>query len=105
MKRDFFQRPTRMTHKFGELERINDPLGAHTFEPPRPIFPSQLRSPPMELSQYGEKDTFSPPRSGVCKPNGRIADFGGVTPDIAQAMAAPIPVSTKKRVNHLKTDN
>jgi len=104
MKRDFFQRPTRMVHKFGELERINDPLGAHTFDPPKHLFPGQLSSPSMEIQQYGEHDTFAPARSGVSKPNGRLANTTGPAPDWAQAIAAPIPVSTKKRVGHLKTD-
>ena len=103
MKRDVFRRPTNMTHKFGQTERINDPLGASTFEFKTPVFPVQ-RSGPCTIQEYGVHDVFSPSRSPIQTPSGRLASLNGPAPDMAESIAAPIPVSTKKRVNHLKTD-
>jgi hypothetical protein len=104
MNRDIFRRPMRMTHKFGETERINDPLGVNTFEFKGPMPSSARRSAPVTVQQQGQHDVFNPPRSPVQTPGGRITSVNGPAPDMAEAIGAPMPVSTKKRVNHLKTD-
>lgn len=109
MRSDIFRRPARMTHKFGETEKINDPMGTSTFD----FYEQQKRTRVSDLSrkgsactvqQYGEHEMFNPPRSPVQTPSGRLASQNGPAPDWAEAIGAPIPVSTKKRVNHLKTD-
>jgi len=109
MKRDIFKRAIRMTHKFGETEAINDPLGANTFD----FYNKYKRtrtsdhtapSPSCTVQQYGEHETFNPARSPVQKPGGGLASNSGPAPDWAESIGAPVPVSTKKRVNHLKTD-
>lgn len=109
MKRDVFKRGTRMTHKFGETEDINDPVQRNTF----PFFEDQKCVRPERLSEfghscevqdYGEHEMFNPARSPVQKPNGQFASNNGPAPDMAEGIAAPIPFSTKKRKDHLKTD-
>ena len=56
------------------------------------------------VQQHGEYNMFDPQRSPVQTPSGRLASLSGPAPDYAEAIGAPIPVSTKKRVGHLKTD-
>jgi len=109
MRSDVFRRPLRMTHKFGETERLDDPLGTATFD----FYAEQKRTRASDLSrrgspstiqQHGPHDMFSPSRSPIQTPSGRLASMNGPAPDYAEAIAAPIPPSTRKRVNHLKTD-
>lgn len=109
MRRDIFKRATRMTHKFGATDAINDPLGMQTFD----FYGDQKRTRvgdlsrpghPSTVQQHGEHELFNPPRSPVQTPSGRFASKDGPAPDYAEGVAAPVPVSTKKRVNHLKTD-
>jgi hypothetical protein len=95
MNRDIFNRGPRMTHKFGETERRNDPLGARTFDLPRPTFPRQ-RSAPVTVHQHGEHRYFDA-RSPVQKPSGGLASLSGPAPDLPGMVAAPIPVSTRRR--------
>lgn len=106
MKRDMFKRPTRMVHHFGATEKINDPLGANTFDYKPPMAGSNMpgSSPGFSVQSKGVHDMFSPVRSPVQKPNGKFASINGPEPDYTEQIAAPIPVSTKKRVGHLKTD-
>ena len=96
MMRDIFRRGVRMVHKFGETERVSDPYGSRTFDPPTPIFPQQ-RSAPITSKQYGEHDPFDPPKSPIEKFRGGLASQAGPAPDIPGAIAAPIPSGTKKR--------
>jgi hypothetical protein len=104
MHRDIFRRGVRMTHKFGTLEDACDPFNPNsTFELPVPVEPKQS-SPPVEVQDYGEHQMFGTPRNPVTKPNGSMASFNGPAPDWAQALASPVPVSTKKRKDHLATD-
>lgn len=100
MKRDIFRRGNRMVHKFGEIEGKDDPLfGSHSskFEPQFPVGIGEHRSPPITSKQYGEHDMFSPSRSQIQKPGGGLASFSGPKPDLAELVAAPVPVGTKKR--------
>jgi len=110
VRSDIFKRPARMVHKFGEIERVNDPLGTSTFD----FYEQHKRTRVTDLGrnnvrsctvkQYGEYDMFNPSRSGVEKPGGGLASINGPKPDYAEEIGAPIPWSTKKRVGHLKTD-
>lgn len=102
MKRDIFRRGIQMTHKFGELETMDDPNGGQTFD----FYAQQKRTRVSELSnntspvtvqRHGEHQMFNPPRSPVCKPGGGYASIAGPAPDWAEAAAATTPVSTKKR--------
>ena len=103
MKRDIFRRPTRMVHPFGEIERINDPRGENSFEFKAPMPGRNRRTGPLTIQQHGDHDVFSPSRSPICKPGGGTASLAGPKPDWAEAIAAPIPPSTKRRVGFLKT--
>lgn len=109
MKKDIFRRPQRMTHKFGETEKIDDPLGGATFD----FYEQHKRTRTTDLSRrgtpctvqgYGEDRVFTAPRSPVQKPGGGLASVAGPAIDYAEMLARPMPVSSKKRVNHLKTD-
>ena len=110
MRSDIFKRPTRMVHKFDAIERSNDPMGTSTFD----FYEQHKRTRVSELGnhrvrsctvqQHGEYEMFSPSRSAVEKPGGGLASISGPKPDYAEQLGAPVPVSTKKRVNHLKTD-
>lgn len=107
MRSDFFKRPTRMVFKFGDTEKIEDPSGVHTFEPPAMVMPHDTfdtRASKREVQQYGEHEVFNPNRSPVQKPSGAFASFNGPVPDTAEAIASPVPTSTKKRVDHKSTD-
>lgn len=97
MNKAFFLRSARMTHKYGETEKINDPGGMNTFEPPRRLMPGDLCGPSYEVQQYGEHKVWNPSRSPVQKPNGSFASINGPSPDWAEGAVAPVPVSTKKR--------
>ena len=103
MKRDIFRRGVRMQHHFGTLEQRNDPLGTETFDFKPPVRPDQTTSPPIDVRTHGERQYF-PPRSAVVKPTGDAASFGGYVPDVAENMARPIPVGTKRRLGPLRTD-
>ena len=109
MRKDIFRRPQRMVHKFGETEKIDDPLGRQTFdfyEQHKRTRTSELsqRTPPCTVQGYGEARTYSEPRSPVEKFSGGLASVAGPAIDYAEALARPMPVPSKKRVNHLKTD-
>lgn len=108
MRSDFFKRPARMVFKFGDTEKIEDPSGVHTFEPPSlPTVVStfnERQATKREIQQYGEHEVFNPNRSPVQKPSGQFARFNGPVPDTAEAIASPVPPSTKKRVDHKATD-
>ena len=103
MKREIFLRPTRMTHKFGATERVNDPLGDSTFDFKPPVFPAQ-RSGAVDVHAHGEHRVFDRARSPVEKFVGGAATLEGPAPSWAENLAAPIPARTKKRANHRKTD-
>jgi hypothetical protein len=102
MKRDIFSRAPRFTHKFGELEERSDPMQKNTFNFPSPKFP-QSKSRQLHVQQHGEY-SYRPESSPVCKANGGYATLNGPAPDHAEEAARPIPVGTKKRKDHLKTD-
>lgn len=105
MKRDIFSRPQRMTQRYGDLEQMSDPLiSDSTFKPPIPKSLKDLHNPGFNIKDDGQYRVFSPPRSPVCKPGGGYADLNGKRPDLAEALAHPYPVSTKKRKDHLETD-
>lgn len=95
MNRDIFKRQTRMTHKFGELEKISDPLGSNTFQPVIPVFPTQ-QSGPLTIKTHGEHCYYGQ-RSAVQKPSGKLASLDGPAPDHSSDVAIQIPAGTKKR--------
>lgn len=103
MKREMFLRPNRMTHRFGEAEASADPLGTNTFDYKGPLPGASRRSRPLNLSTDGEYRS-TPTMSPVEKFRGGCAVLSGPAPDYADALAYPIPPSSKKRVGHLKTD-
>lgn len=98
MKRDVFRRPQRMVFKFGETERANDPLGSASFDfaGKHMLMPGQGRSAPSTVQKDGEHQ-WSPPRSPIQKPSGRMASICGPSPDVANVIAYQVPDSTKKR--------
>jgi hypothetical protein len=107
MKRDIFSRPQRMTHRFGEIEKNDDPLFGPTdttFDPVLPKSPNELRSGGWDVKRNGQHVLVRQSRSPVCKPNGGYASLNGPKPDIAEGLAAQTPFSTKKRRDHLATD-
>ena len=104
LKKDFFKRPNRMTHSFGETARINDPLSQNTFTVRAPLPPERRGMYGVNTQNYGNHETFSPPRSPITKPNGMQASIAGPNLDLAEAMGAPQPVSVKHRNNFLKTE-
>jgi hypothetical protein len=106
MKRDFFRRGTRMTHKFGEIEGRADPLYGNeaVWQPPAPPFPGTLHTPPYEGQQHGEDRAFARPNSAVCKPTGALASIAGPQEDYADTLARPMPVGTSKRLDHKAKD-
>ena len=105
MKREIFRRGVRMQHQFGATEKINDPLGSQTWDPPWPKSVRQLSQTgkSCEIQQYGEH-AYRPQSSPVQKPDGRMANINGPAPDFAQVLGMPIPVGTKRRLGPLKTD-
>ena len=109
MKRDFFRRGVRMQHQYGDTERINDPLGHSTWEPPDfPLPGSGVKrlsgtGYPCEVQEKGEhqyRDSSSP----IQKPSGGMASIQGPAPDMAQIFGMPWPVGTKRRIGPPKTD-
>lgn len=111
MKKDFFRRGVRMQHQFGDTEKINDPLGSGTFDPPPFFRQSGMRDlegmpPPCEIQEYGEHN-YRPQSSPIQKPSGGMANINGPSPDAPQDLAMPFPVGTKRRSGiggPLKTD-
>lgn len=84
MERDFFQRPFRMTFRYGDSEERASNSG--TFELPRPRRPDQLHTPPVTQRTHGAylQEGLSP----VVCPNGRIASRGPDVPLVGDAMGA-----------------
>lgn len=105
MKSDWFRRGVRMQHQFNSLEERNDPLGQSTWFPEWPKRPDRLSGTgrPCEIQEYGEH-MWTEPRSAVSRPDGTFASLNGRRPDLAEAMARPFPVGTKRRLGPLKTD-
>lgn len=94
LKKDWFQRGVRMTHRFGPLTN-DDFIGTGTFELPLPKFGRRDSAPLLKCKQ-GQHDYYEP-LSPVVKPNGVRANYNGPQPDYAEQMASPTPVGTKKR--------
>lgn len=85
-----------MVHKFGELERRDDPLGSRTFQPNFPNGISASGSGPINAREVGEY-SYRPAPSAVQKAGGGFAKLSGPAPDYANECAAPTPASTSKR--------
>jgi hypothetical protein len=103
IKKELFNRGVRMQHKFGDLVDRGDPIQKDTFDP---MFPRSLSTRHgNELHQYqkGEHSYREDP-SPVVTPSGRRASFNGPSPDVAEEIARPIPVGTKRRFGPPKTD-
>jgi len=97
MDRNIFRRGMRMTHEFGALEEMKDPSGSETFTPPFPIEPQQHSS-PITTQQYGiHESPWNEPKSGVQKPNGRMASFQGPAPDLEHECVAVIATGVPKK--------
>lgn len=107
MKRDIFNRGVRMTHKFGETEKIDDPFNTGTWDPPWPKSVGELSKPghSCEIGEYGVH-SYRPDSSPVQKPGGDMAVTNGPNPypDLPEMLGRPIPVGTKRRLGQLKTD-
>jgi hypothetical protein len=103
MKKDFFSRGVRMIHPFGKTEEINDPLQHNTWDLPLPANRIGGNSPGCEVQQYGESN-YLEDRSPIQKPSGEMASTQGPNPGLAEVLARPIPVGTKRRYGPLKTD-
>lgn len=110
MKNDWFRRGVRMQHQFGDTEKINDPLGSGTFDPPDFPLPGVGRfsgtGKPCEVQEYGEHQYREAP-APIQKPGGDMASHQGPTPDAPQIFAISFPVGTKRRSGFggpLKTD-
>src|SRR3974390_2877464 len=103
MQRDIFRRGVRMSHAFGSLEKVRDPLDSATFKDNFPERLDQLRSAPLEVQSHGEY-RYRMASSPIVKPAGGHASMQGRTPDVAQDIAMPMPVGTKRRLGPLRTD-
>jgi hypothetical protein len=94
LKRGWFSRGVRMTHRFGESTN-DDVLGGGTFDPQIPVFPDNC-SPSLLRKKLGEY-SYDEPLSPVVKPSGVRASMNGPKPDHASEVAAVTPASTRKR--------
>lgn len=111
MKREWFRRPTRFQHQFGETEKLNDPLGVRTWELPDFPLPGAERfsqfGDKREIQQYGEHKHREDP-SPIQTPSGRMASTDGPAPDLPQIIAMPVSIGTltrgggKTKARHLK---
>ena len=98
MKSDFFRRPTRFTHRFGETERLDDPLGGSTWNVPNfPVTRFTGLNGKREVKEYGES-YYRPHPSPVQTPSGRMANINGPTVDRAQDVGMLYPLGTKWRL-------
>jgi len=100
LTRDIFRRGTRMSHAFGSLTEVRDPLCNQTFEAPWPKRVDQLSARPgrsMEIQGHGEY-TYRPHSSPVSKPGGGHASIQGPAPDHVMGHAMLVPVGTERRV-------
>lgn len=95
LKKDWFQRGVRMTHRFGQLAK-DDFIGTGTFEVPLPDGVKHEGTNQILKSRCGQHDYYEA-LSPVVKPNGVRANYNGPQPDYAEEMAAPVPAGTKKR--------
>jgi hypothetical protein len=97
MKSDWFRRPTRFTHRFGETERLDDPLGSNTWAVPDfPVTRYTNGGAKREVQEFGQHQAhtgFSP----IQTPSGRMANINGPTPDRPQEEGMRVPDSTHWR--------
>jgi hypothetical protein len=106
MKREWFSRGVRMSHKFGNTEKLDDPMQTETFDLKTPDLSRTGggRSPPCELKDYGQNIPGFPDRSPIQKPSGGFASTQGPTPDGIEPFSRPVPVGTKRRIGPPRTD-
>jgi hypothetical protein len=97
LKKEIFARPTRFTHRFGDKD---DPwvMPEQYFDFTGPSSPKAANAP--KPGPFGIKDkglhVHTPPQSPVSKFRGGHASFGP-QPDRADAIAEPLPPSTRER--------
>lgn len=95
MDRDIFQRPFRMTFRFGRSEEEATVQG--TFDLPKPKRPDDLCSPQMTTRTHGGyiQEGLSP----IAKPNGQLATRGG-HPDalVGDAMGSGAGMTLASRI-------
>lgn len=97
LKKEFFMRPNRMTHRFGDTD---DPIqGAQYFEAP---YPNGIKSVQINGKQRFNGKThglhvYTEPFSPVDKAKGGKASFSGPMMDMADKIADPVPMSTIMR--------
>lgn len=96
LKREIFSRSNRMVHKFGETQRIDDPMQRHTFNLPMPNPVGVASTKPCNVQEYGEHN-WRQESSPVQKPSGGMATINGPSLDEPGMFAMAIPVSTKRR--------
>lgn len=93
MERDMFQRPNRMTFRFGAAEERASICG--TFELPTPKF-GQRHSPPVSAQTHGQEgySCIREGMSGIDKPNGKAARFTPAPVIVGDALGAGAGANT-----------
>jgi len=106
MRADWFRRGPRMTIKFGETERRDDPIQAEKIwfpEWPKEVSRLSGMGRSCEVQEYGDR-FYRPEPSAVQKPTGAFASLNGPEPDVTEDLARPLPVGVKRRLGPPKTD-
>lgn len=95
LKREFFLRPTRMVHRFGQKD---DPVtDAEYFEFQDPRIPKRVKgTASLGIKEHGLA-VYTEPFSGIDKFKGGRASLSGPKPDCADEAGEREPASTKRR--------
>jgi hypothetical protein len=86
----------RFAFAFGELERVQDPLGSRTFQPAYPRRIDERHTPGFLVREVG-LHRYASERAAVVTPGGRATSFSGPEQDTAFMVAMPVPASTRAR--------
>lgn len=98
MRNDWFRRGVRMTHRFNDLERREDPLNTGTWDVPDfPVKRWTDGGKPCEIQEYGEHQ-YRSSSAAVSRPSGSFASISGPVPDAPQVFGMSISIGTKKRI-------
>lgn len=96
LKREFFNRPTRFTHRFGEKD---DPFQAEQyFDAP---YPTGMKTNSNGAGSFNSKTkglaVYTEPFSGVDKFRGGKASLSGPLPDGPDSISETVPASSRPR--------